>query len=244
MGVDIAGPVGTPIYATGDGSVETASLVNLHGYGRHVILQHGGFKTLYAHLHKINVQEGQAVVGGDLIGEMGGDPRDNDPIDGASSGAHLHFEVILPSQPEGDFVKTWAGYTVDPLPYLTRCAFGEPKLLVTVLASKGVRVRTEADVNSLQIGSLATKTTHPALEVVNVGKEEWARLWSLRDEFAAVRYGGETLMSVTGEMVTPSPILDEQNIRLNEILHMIAFLEDRKAELQTSQKEIIHAPNG
>jgi Peptidase family M23 len=230
MGVDIGGLVGSPIYAASDGTVETANLVNLHGYGRHTIIRHDGYLTLYAHLHQVSVQTGQAVTGGQQIGEMGGQPGDNDPIDGASSGSHLHFEVILPAQPAIDFVKTFAGYTVDPLVYLTRLKLGEPAFFVTVIASKGVRVRTEPNVNSRQIGALGNKTTHPIIEIVQVENNYWARLWSLRDEFSAAKYEGETLMSVSPNTPVEIPA-DDKAARLDEINRIITFLEQRKTEL-------------
>ncbi|MFZ5856770.1 MAG: M23 family metallopeptidase [Chloroflexota bacterium] len=239
MGVDIGGPVGAPIYAAADGVVADVNLTGAHGYGRHVIIQHdsGAFDTLYAHLHKVDVTIGDAVTGGQKIGEMGGQPGDSDLIDGASSGSHLHFEVILLNQPGIDFVKTWAGYTVDPLAFLTRFAFGDPTSTGTVIAPKGVRVRAEANVDSLQIGALASKTTWPILRILHVGDDQWAQLWSLRPEFAAVWYGGEKLMEVSvGTVVLPPepstpPALDEKAIRRDEIDRLIKLLEGRRNEL-------------
>lgn len=239
MGVDIGGPVGAPIFAACDGVVADVNLTGAHGYGRHVIIQHdaGTFDTLYAHLHKVNVEIGQLVIGGQQIGEMGGQPGDSDPIDGASSGSHLHFEVILISQPNFDFVKTWAGYTVDPLSYLTRRAFGDPKLTVKVIAPKGVFARSEPKKIDPKIGELPYNSVHPIIGVQDVGNDQWAQLWSLRPEFAAVRYGGETLMEVSaGTVVVPPPpstppVLDEKAIRRDEINKLIALLEQRKSEL-------------
>lgn len=239
MGVDIGGGVGSPIFAAADGVVVTVNMLGAHGYGRHVIIQHdsGAFDTLYAHLHKVNVTIGDAVAGGQQIGEMGGQPGDSDPIDGASSGSHLHFEVILLNQPGIDFVKTWAGYTVDPLPYLTRLAYGDPKLTVKVITTKGMRVREKADAASLQIGALGSQTVWPIIRVLDVGKDQWAQLWSLRPEYAAVRYGGEKLMEVSVRTVVlppePStpPALDEKAIRRDEIDRLITYLEGRRNEL-------------
>lgn len=238
MGVDIGGGVGSAIFAAADGVVAEVNLTGAHGYGRHVIIQHegGSFDTLYAHLHKVNVQVGQLVVGGDQIGEMGGQPGDDDPIDGASSGSHLHFEVILPNQPQGDYVKTWAGYTVDPLPFLTLRCFGEPRLIGKVIAPRGVRVRSKMDANSLQIGELASTSTCPIVAIQDVANNQWAQLWSLRPEYAAVKYAGEALIEVRAGTVTvpppaQPPALDEKSIRLDEIQKLIAFLETRKSEL-------------
>lgn len=247
MGVDIGGYVGAPIYAACNGVVTEVVMINTHGYGRHVIIHHpstasgvplsaqdGAYDTLYAHLHKVNVAVGQAVVGGQQIGEMGGQPGDDDPIDGASSGSHLHFEVIVPSQPNFDFVKTFAGYTVDPLLYLTRLAYGDPKSFVTVVAPKGVRVRDDSNTSGVQIGTLESKKTYPIFDVMEVGNDLWAQLWSLRDEYAAVRYQGETLMSVTAGTVVVNPLppaLDETSIRKDEIDRMMAYLQFRRNEL-------------
>ena len=78
--------MGTEIYATGDGVVESVDS-KLTGYGHHVILQHGfGFQTLYAHMSRVSVRAGQRVSRGQVIGYVGNS--------GISSGPHLHYEVI------------------------------------------------------------------------------------------------------------------------------------------------------
>ncbi|UYQ93089.1 M23 family metallopeptidase [Chitinophaga horti] len=85
-GLDFAAPSGTPIYATGDGTVEDASMSEV-GYGNHVILNHGyGYKTLYGHMVRIKVKRGQAVKRGDVVGWVGST--------GKSTGPHCHYEVI------------------------------------------------------------------------------------------------------------------------------------------------------
>jgi len=231
MGVDIGGPVGASIYAAADGVVVDVNLVGAHGYGRHVIIEHenGLYKTLYAHLHRVRVKIGEVVEGGQQIGEMGGQPGDDDPIDGASTGSHLHFEVILP-KPEGDCIKTWAGYTVDPLPYLTRRAYGEPRQVGRVVARQGVRVRSDASVSALQIGALGRGDSVPILELIHAGADVWARLWSLRREYAAVKYRGETMMFVE-EQVKQSQVSqtkEERKIRNDLIEQVIAYLESLK----------------
>lgn len=84
-GIDIAGPVGTPIVAAADGVVVTAGW-NSGGYGYLVEIQHpDGSLTLYAHNSRILVQVGQQVAQGQQISEMGST--------GYSTGPHLHFEV-------------------------------------------------------------------------------------------------------------------------------------------------------
>lgn len=85
-GLDFTAATGTPIYATGNGSVVEAVYDN-SGYGRHVVINHGyGYKTLYAHMTKIKVRNGQKVKRGEVIGWVGSS--------GKSTGPHLHYEVI------------------------------------------------------------------------------------------------------------------------------------------------------
>ena len=83
-GVDIPGPVGTPIYATGDGVIVYAGWMN--GYGNLIKIKHElGTETRYGHLSKIRVKVGQKVSRNSLIGDMGNTGR--------STGPHLHYEV-------------------------------------------------------------------------------------------------------------------------------------------------------
>lgn len=86
-GLDIAGPLGTPIYAAKPGKVITAGW-NSGGYGNYIILQHtDGTKTLYGHMTKLYVKAGNQVEQGETIGAMGSTGR--------STGPHLHFEIII-----------------------------------------------------------------------------------------------------------------------------------------------------
>ena len=83
-GLDIRGPIGTPIHATADGIVDRAGWAN--GYGNLIELNHGrGIQTRYGHLSAILVQPGQRVKRGDVIARMGSTGR--------STGSHLHYEV-------------------------------------------------------------------------------------------------------------------------------------------------------
>jgi len=89
-GIDLAGPVGTPVYATADGVVTHAGWDN--GYGRLVKIKHDfGIETRYAHLSQLRVEVGQRVSRGDRIGDMGNSGR--------STGTHLHYEVRLSGSP-------------------------------------------------------------------------------------------------------------------------------------------------
>lgn len=85
-GVDLAGPVGTPIYAASDGVVIDAGPTA--GYGAWVKLRHAdGTVTLYGHVNTWTVQIGQRVMAGDQIATIGNR--------GNSTGPHLHFEVLV-----------------------------------------------------------------------------------------------------------------------------------------------------
>ncbi|MES2754803.1 MAG: M23 family metallopeptidase [Pseudomonadota bacterium] len=96
-GVDIPGPVGTPIYATADGFVGRAERSG--GYGNLVELEHGkGIQTRYGHLSKILVNPGDRVRRGQLVALMGSTGR--------STGSHLHYEVRID------------GHAVNPVPFL------------------------------------------------------------------------------------------------------------------------------
>ncbi|WCR03974.1 peptidoglycan DD-metalloendopeptidase family protein [Paracoccus saliphilus] len=85
-GVDMAGPTGTPVYATGDGVISFAGRQS--GYGNLIKVTHElGTETRYAHLSRIRVKQGQRVSQGELIGDMGNTGR--------STGPHLHYEVHM-----------------------------------------------------------------------------------------------------------------------------------------------------
>jgi murein DD-endopeptidase MepM/ murein hydrolase activator NlpD len=86
-GMDFTAPTGTEVYATGDGTVEFIES-SRRGYGNRIIVNHGfGYKTLYAHLSGFNVNVGQSVKRGDIIGYVGNT--------GLSTAPHLHYEVHL-----------------------------------------------------------------------------------------------------------------------------------------------------
>ncbi len=85
-GIDFTAPRGTEIFVTGDGVIEQVKY-SRRGYGNQIVVNHGfGYKTRYAHLHKILVRPGQKVTRGDIIGQVGST--------GKSIGPHLHYEVL------------------------------------------------------------------------------------------------------------------------------------------------------
>jgi murein DD-endopeptidase MepM/ murein hydrolase activator NlpD len=84
-GMDFTAPVGTEIYATGDGVIEKVGWTG--GYGKTILINHGyGYKTRYAHCSKFKCKKGQKVKRGDHIGYVGNT--------GQSTGPHLHYEVF------------------------------------------------------------------------------------------------------------------------------------------------------
>ncbi len=93
-GVDVATSKGTPVYAAADGKIDSAITeykIN-KGYGRYVIISHDqAFKTKYAHLNAVEVEAGQTVKAGEMIGRVGNTGR--------STGNHLHFELLKNNKP-------------------------------------------------------------------------------------------------------------------------------------------------
>lgn len=84
-GVDFSAPKGTPIYATGNGTVSKTKR-SRRGFGNHIVINHGyGYESLYAHMTKYTVRKGQKVKRGDIIGYVGST--------GKSTAPHLHYEV-------------------------------------------------------------------------------------------------------------------------------------------------------
>ena len=97
QGVDIASWHGTPVRATAAGEVKFTGRNG--GYGKTVEIEHEfGFSTLYAHLNDYEVEAGETINQGDVVGTVGSTGR--------ATGSHLHYEVRV------------NGETVDPDPYL------------------------------------------------------------------------------------------------------------------------------
>lgn len=97
-GIDIAGPLWSPVIGTADGIVSFAGWGNR--YGNLVVIDHGkfGIQTIYAHMQKIVVRRGDHIIAGQKIGYIGST--------GKSTGPHLHYEVRK------------NGIPVNPIPYL------------------------------------------------------------------------------------------------------------------------------
>lgn len=88
-GLDFSAPKGTPVYATGDGTVTMAH--SSSSYGRVIYIDHGhGYETRYAHLSSFDVRPGDKVKRGQVIGQVGNT--------GTSQSSHLHYEVLYQGQ--------------------------------------------------------------------------------------------------------------------------------------------------
>lgn len=99
QGLDISTAKGQAVYATANGTVESAG--HSGEYGNLIVVRHDfGLSTRYGHLSKFNVKPGQPVKRGDIIGFVGSTGR--------STGAHLHYEVLA------------NGKLINPLPLLTQ----------------------------------------------------------------------------------------------------------------------------
>ncbi len=84
-GIDIDANYGQKVVATADGVVTKASWHS--SYGKTVVIKHeDSYETLFGHLSKITVKEGESIKVGDVIGKAGSTGR--------STGTHLHYEVI------------------------------------------------------------------------------------------------------------------------------------------------------
>lgn len=114
-GIDYGTPVGTPVKAMKEGTVEV-SQEQVGGYGRHIRIRHEHGVSIYGHLSRRDVKVGDKVVAGQRIGLSGGNLED--PYAGFSTGAHLHAEYrqdkpVVPLVP-GSYVYN----AIDHLPFI------------------------------------------------------------------------------------------------------------------------------
>jgi murein DD-endopeptidase MepM/ murein hydrolase activator NlpD len=88
--IDLAAPTGTTVKAAMDGKVSSAGFNST--YGKYIILSHGNeYQTMYAHLNQVSVKQGDRVIQGAKIGEVGST--------GYSTGPHLHFAIYKNGRP-------------------------------------------------------------------------------------------------------------------------------------------------
>ncbi|MGA2407841.1 MAG: M23 family metallopeptidase [Bacteroidales bacterium] len=117
-GMDFTAPLGTDVYATGNGTV-VGILSAQRGLGKHIIINHGfGYTSIYAHLSNFNVRVGQKVLRGDVIGFVGST--------GTSVANHLHYEIKL------------NGVNVDPVNYYFEdLTAGEYERMIEIASKTG-----------------------------------------------------------------------------------------------------------
>lgn len=149
-GVDLAAPSGTELKSPDDGEVIEAGDRGTSCGGTIFIKHPNGFKTRYCHIKRFDVQKGETVNRGQVIGLTGGNK--NDPHRGNSLGAHLHFEVYK------------NGALVNPMDYIDQSG---------QLKSDSVKPETKidnAEANTLIITSLKELINKPDFN--NVSKKE------------------------------------------------------------------------
>lgn len=122
-GIDLLGSTGEPVYAVAPGTVRVVGSdaqrgrgVRTNGYGNVVGLEHAadGFWSVYAHLSRVVVSEGQRVEAGALVGYVGSTSNGKFP----GMGAHLHFEIRRPAGGRTPFPGPYRRFNVDPEAWL------------------------------------------------------------------------------------------------------------------------------
>jgi murein DD-endopeptidase MepM/ murein hydrolase activator NlpD len=120
-GIDLTAPIGTAVYAAGDGvviSVERST--SRSGYGNQIVVDHevDGLSTRYAHLNTIDVQKGQKVKRGEKIGTVGNT--------GMSTAPHLHYEIMINKA------------AINPLRYMLTPEPDEYEQIIKLAEQKGI----------------------------------------------------------------------------------------------------------
>lgn len=121
-GVDFRASTGDPVYAVTDGTVRVVrsdedrrERAPTNGYGNVIGLEHtDGTWSVYAHLSRVAVTEGQAVRAGEQLGEAGNTSNGKFP----GMGTHLHFEIRTPNGGATPFPGPYRRYNVDPQAWL------------------------------------------------------------------------------------------------------------------------------
>jgi murein DD-endopeptidase MepM/ murein hydrolase activator NlpD len=136
LGVDYAAPTGTPVRSVADGVVQFAG--SQRGYGNVVFVRHAQDKvTVYAHLHRIDVRQGQRIGQGDLVGQVG--------CTGVCTGPHLHFEYRVKGVHRDPLVIAREGASGEPIAARYRPAFQEvAQAMRAQLASAATVVQASA----------------------------------------------------------------------------------------------------
>ncbi|RYF24414.1 MAG: M23 family metallopeptidase [Comamonadaceae bacterium] len=114
LGTDFAAPTGTAVRTVGDGTVDFAGVQN--GYGNVVYVKHRNqHVTVYAHLSRIDVRQGQSIEQGQKIGAVG--------ATGWATGPHLHFEFRVNGQHQDPMTIAQQSEAATPVSSASRAAF-------------------------------------------------------------------------------------------------------------------------
>jgi len=175
VGIDFKVDSGSDVYADMEGII-IQELETEGTYGRFIeILHKDGYVSLYGHLSEFRVKKWQEVNTGQLIALSGGDTRDR--YAGASSGAHLHWEI----RPKGHTNDNKDN--INPLEYLM--SFVKVDYRTAIVDSEiGLNVRSAPGKNSVIIYTLYNKDTVQVVEE----RLGWARLNSLRPEWVLLKW--------------------------------------------------------
>ena len=153
-GLDLKAQQNTPVYAAANGKVMAAKYDNSYGY--YVTLDHGKYGTLYAHLSRYNITEGNSVRAGDIIGYAGNT--------GDSTGTHLHFEIRL-----GSYEKFWERAHCDKSVFMNTI---DPMLFKENLLEKQSEFTVDEAVNIVQdAAGLEDRTMHYITEDYKFGHD-------------------------------------------------------------------------
>lgn len=203
-GIDIAGEFKTPVHSV-DKGVVTKSYYS-GSYGHVVFIKHeNNLETVYAHLNKRSVKEGQVVKQGEIIGLMGNT--------GDSSGVHLHFEIHKDKWTYGK------ENALDPVVALGEAVIGQP---VTAMAKKGEQATMETIARLRLADDLAIGEHREHLDA----EEEISEKDSVNaasDKAENIRkhtvQAGETLWSIAGMYKTSvEAIMQKNNIVSSHIV--------------------------
>ncbi|CAM3985753.1 peptidoglycan DD-metalloendopeptidase family protein [Mesobacillus thioparans] len=193
-GIDIAGEFKTPIHSVDKGIVTKSYYSG--SYGHVVFIKHdNNLETVYAHLNKRNVEEGQAVNQGDIIGLMGNT--------GDSSGVHLHFEI---HKEKWTYEKENA---VDPVLALGDTAVGDP---VEAMA-KVEEVTMETVARLRLVDDSVIDDQQGSLKIEPAGKNEQKSVAadSLQAEIKHTVKPGDTLWSIAKKYETSVDTIKQYN---------------------------------
>jgi hypothetical protein len=230
----------TPIYSVADGVVVWADYEFEHRYGRHILIKHVidgiEFYSRYAHLYVMSVRAGDRVRSGEKIGEMGG--MASDPFRGVSSGKHLHFEILLPDEPEDrdSFLIKWNGlYTVDPLRWLADTFLHFEAGTGKVKSYDGSNVRSAPSVSGAKVAAYGFGYEFVFIdEKYDASGNLWLRVRDIRELWVCAQYGSSRLVEVERNdedkfFIGQEP---EEETKNHSVLDWIVALEKRVKTLE------------